>query len=520
VISDDALLAGVVDLLPVGVWIARAPSGELVFANRAFRDIMGMEARSDVAVGEYSAPYGIRKRDGGAYPEDRMPFVRAMLERETVLVDDLTIARPDGRNVHVCATARPVLSGDEVAYVVIAFQDVTAEVEAERARKVADERLRSSQRLEALGTLAAGVAHDFNNLLTSVSMIASDLRRRETDESRVADLRQIEAAVESAGRLTRSLLTFGRVGSGRDVRFDASEAVRGVVELARRTFDRAIDVELDVAGTGTLLGDPTQIEQVVMNLMVNARDAMAEGGKLRVSVTDVELLAPPEPLLPGRHVVIRVEDSGPGVPAAIRGRVFEPYYTTKVEPERPGTGLGLATVFGVVKAFSGMIEVDDAIPHGAVFRISLPVATGGAATASLTSDGLRHGKGTVLIVDDEALIRRVTHRTLAGLGYSVLEAVDGLDALRVFKTEGTRIRAVLLDGVMPNMGGLATLGALRKLSPELPVVFMSGRLAPEDESRVVELGATGLLAKPFTTGELSRALEGALARAAVLSDGP
>ncbi len=518
-ITDDALLAGVVDLLPVGVWIARAPSGELVFANRAFRDIMGMDAREDVAAGEYSAPYGIRTRDGAPYPEARMPFVRALVERETVLVDDLTIHRPDGRQVHVFATARPILSQGEVAYVVVAFQDVTAEVEADRARKAADERLRASQRLEALGTLAAGVAHDFNNLLTSVSMIASDLRRRETDESRAADLTQIESAVDKAGRLTRSLLTFGRVGTGRDTHFDVSEAVQGVVELARRTFDRAIQVELDVRGTGTLRGEPTQIEQVVMNLLVNARDAMPDGGTLRVSVTDVELLAPPEPLLPGRHVVIRIEDTGPGIPGPVRNRVFEPYYTTKVEPERPGTGLGLATVFGIVQAFSGMIEVEDAVPHGAVFRVTLPVAYGGKPASGRATDGPSAGKGTVLVVDDEPLIRRVTHRTLAGLGYSVLEAVDGLDALQVFHRERARIDAVLLDGVMPRMGGLATLAALRKLDPKLPVVFMSGRLAPDDESRVVELGATRLLAKPFTTGELSRALDGALGALAVVSGG-
>ncbi|HTJ83057.1 MAG TPA: response regulator [Polyangiaceae bacterium] len=518
-ISEESLLAGVVDLLPVGVWIARAPSGELVFANRMFKEIMGMEARDDVAVGGYSEPYGIRTREGAPYPEAQMPFVRALVERTTVLVDDITIARTDGRNVHVLATARPIFSEDEIAFVVIAFQDVTAEVEAERARARADERLQASRHLESLGTLAAGVAHDFNNVLTSVGMIAGDLRRRETDAARVADLRQIETAVDSAAQLTRSLLTFGRAGAGRALRFDLAELLRAFVDLARRTFDKSIAVELDVRGTGTLAGDPAQIEQLVMNLAMNARDAMPAGGTLRIVVTDVELLAPQPPLEPGRHVVLVVEDSGPGIPPAIRDKVFEPYFTTKGALDATGaqvprgTGLGLATAFGVVKAYGGLIEIEDAVPHGARFRITLPIA--GPAVVDRSPDSRPHpeasrGRETILVVDDEPMIRRITQRTLEALGYSVIEAKDGVDALEAFARERARIDAVLLDGVMPKKGGLEVLAELRRLAPSLPVVFMSGRLAPGDEARVLEHGAAALLAKPFTTGALGRALAAAL----------
>jgi PAS domain-containing protein len=193
VTPDDALLAQVVDHLPLGVWIARAPSGEFVFANRVFREIMGMEARPDVAAGGYAQPYGICTRDGAPYPEARMPFAQALAARATITVDDLAIHRPDGRRVMIHATARPVFdaSGAEITHVVIAFEDVTARVAAQAARAESEEQLREARRLEALGTLAGGVAHDFNNLLATIRVLASLLRTSEPQAARRADLARI-----------------------------------------------------------------------------------------------------------------------------------------------------------------------------------------------------------------------------------------------------------------------------------------------------------------------------------------
>jgi two-component system cell cycle sensor histidine kinase/response regulator CckA len=495
--DDDALLANVIDDLPLGVWIARAPAGEFVLANRMFREIMGMEARPDVVAGGYAAPYGICTRDGEPYPEHLMPFARAVRARATTTVDDIVIHRSDGGRVNIRATARPVMTdAGVITHVVIAFADITAEVAAEKAGKDAEERLRAAQRLEALGRLAAGVAHDFNNLLASIRMLASLLALREPDASRRDDLQRIEDATESAAQLSRALLAFGRHGGAR-VQLDLVPLVAGVVDLVRRTFDRNIAIDLaQDARAAPVDGDRGQLEQLLMNLLVNARDAMPAGGRIGVRVGASE-----------REVVIEVSDTGPGIPSALKPRIFEPYFTTKRGPEGPGTGLGLATVYGVVQAHGGTIEVLDAEPRGARFRVVLPRAARRAETpGTKESTGLRRREGTVLLVDDDVDVRSAMARALTELGYTVIEAGDGIEALEIARRDHPRLTAVLLDTVMPRMGGRETFAELRALAPDLPVLMTTGRAAPDEVAELIALGVDGFLPKPFDVAALSRAL--------------
>jgi signal transduction histidine kinase/CheY-like chemotaxis protein len=501
--GDERLLASVIDLLPLGVWIARAPGGEFVFANRTFREIMGMEARADVAVGGYSEPYGIFGRDGRPYPESRLPFVRALEQRTTVTVDDIVIHRHDGGRVHIRATARPIFSADgaTITHVVIAFVDATAEMLAEDARRDGELRLRQTQRLESLGTLAAGVAHDFNNLLGSIRLIASMLRLHEADPVRAGDLHSIESATESAARLTRSLLAFGKQGPLRADRCDVGDVVAAVVELVRRTFDRAIEIGFERNGDLAMVGDAAAIEQLVMNLAVNARDAMPGGGRLDVRVERR-----------GDHVVIEVRDSGPGVPTEIRARVFEPYFSTKGDREGPGRGLGLATVYGIVESHRGAIEIADAEPHGAIFRVTLPATVALVpAVAARPPDDVRIGRGTVLVVDDEPVVRRTLKRALRDLGYDALEASDGAAALDVLD-QGSRVDALLLDSVMPRKSGRDVLTEVRRRGLTAPVIMMGGRIAARERDELLELGAVAVLDKPFDVGLLSRTLADAIGR--------
>jgi signal transduction histidine kinase/CheY-like chemotaxis protein len=511
--DDDALLASVVDHLPLGVWIARAPTGEFVFANRVFREIMGMEARPDVAAGGYAAPYGIFTRDGEPYPEARMPFVQALVARTTITVDDIAIHRTDGRKVMIHATARPVFdaTGATITHVVIAFEDVSARVAAVEARERSEERLRQARRLEALGTLAGGVAHDFNNLLASIRVLASLLRVSESQPARRADLARIEEVTESAARLTSALLTFGRHGERHVSKLSLTELARSLTELIRRTFDRRIEVSFaEHAPRGLVSADPSQLEQLIMNLALNARDAMPDGGTLRVVVTDVFLEAPPPPLRPGPHVRLEIVDSGPGVPEALRDRVFEPYFTTKTEREEPGAGLGLATVYGVVQAHAGSIEILDAEPHGASFRVHLPAApvrTFTTAPPPLVDSQVAPltGAGTVLVVEDDPLQRRAERRALETLGYDVVEAADGEEALAVFRERFTGLRVVLLDLAMPRLSGKDAWAEMRRLAPEVPVLMTTGHSGPEQLDDLRALGAT-FLAKPFGVNELSEAI--------------
>jgi two-component system cell cycle sensor histidine kinase/response regulator CckA len=523
--DDDALLASVVDHLPLGVWIARVPGGEFVFANRVFREIMGMEARPDVAAGGYAAPYGIFTRDGEPYPEARMPFMQALRARQTITVDDIAIHRHDGRRVMIHATARPVFdeTGTTITHVVIAFEDVSAKVAALAAQERSEERLRQARRLEALGTLAGGVAHDFNNLLASIRVLASLLRASEAHPARRADLARIEEVTESAARLTSALLTFGRHGDRRISKLSLTELARSLAELVRRTFDRRIEVSFEEhAPRGLVSADPSQMEQLIMNLVLNARDAMPDGGQLRIAITDVYLEAPPPPLEPGPHVRLEVIDSGPGVPPALRERIFEPYVTTKTDREEPGAGLGLATVHGVVQAHGGHVEVTDAVPHGACFRVHLPAApvrTFTTLAPPLVAEGSSDGEdvptaprdpgpagiGTVLVVEDDPLQRRAERRALETLGYDVLEAADGVEAMELFRARAGVLRAVLLDLAMPRLSGREAWAEMRRVAPEVPVLMTTGHSGPDQLDDLRALGAA-FLTKPFGVTELSQAM--------------
>ncbi|MBZ0234224.1 MAG: response regulator [Deltaproteobacteria bacterium] len=506
--TDDVLLSGVIDQLPLGVWIARAPGGELLFANQVFREILGIEARGDVAVGGYSEPYGIMGLDGKPYPEARMPFVRALEARATVTVEDIVIHRHDGRRVNIRATARPIFDGDVITHIVIAFADYTAEREACARQREAEERARQDERLQAIGTLAAGVAHDFNNVLAQIRILASMLRVREQDASRVEDLVRIEQATDSAAALTRSLLAFGRHPAGNVVRFDLDAVVAGVVDLVRRTFERHITIEHRREPGAFVAGDQNQLEQVILNLAVNARDAMAHGGTLTFAVRTIEGAAPP-PLRPGRWVVVEASDTGAGVPPELRPRVFEPYFSTKQGREARGTGLGLATAYGVVQAHGGVIEVGDAEPSGARFTVYLPAASAASDRRAARGELVR-GRGKVLLVDDELPLRRALRRALEHMGYETIEAGDGAAAVEAFRAHRGELAAVVLDHVMPVMTGGDAYKIMRELDPSVPVIMTSGRLEEALEHELRDLGIERVMHKPFDLEELSRALRQAI----------
>ncbi len=507
--TDDVQLSGVIDQLPLGIWVARAPGGELLFANRVFREIMGIDARDDVAVGAYSEPYGIMGLDGAPYPEARMPFVRALEARTSVTVDDIVIHRHDGRRVNIRATARPHFDGDVITHVVIAFADITAEFEARARQREAEERARQDERLQAIGTLAAGVAHDFNNILAQIRILASMLRIREPDAARVEDLVRIEQSTDSAAALTRSLLAFGRHPAGNAVRFDLDEVVGGVVDLVRRTFERHIAIEHWREAGAIIAGDRSQIEQVILNLAVNARDAMPNGGTLTFAVRTLEGRAP-APLGAGRWVVVEASDTGGGVPPELRPRVFDPYFTTKQGREARGTGLGLATAYGVVQAHGGIIEVGEAEPAGARFTVYLPAAAPVTEPRGARGE-LLHGRGKVLLVEDELPLRRALRRALEHMGYETIEAADGAAAVEAFREHRGALAAVVLDHVMPVMTGGEAFKVMRTIDPSVPVIMTSGRLEEALERELRALGIERVMSKPFALEDLSRALEAAIA---------
>ena len=513
--TTSSIISSLADDLPVGIWVARAPGGEFIYANRMFATLMGTGGITGAAVGGYAAPYGIFTRTGEPYPEHRLPFVRALEEQRVVVVDDLSIHRPDGTRIDVRAFARPIADeGGTITHVVIAFFDISLEVALARQRAESQERAQRTQRLESIGTLAGGVAHDFNNLIFGIKLIASELALNAKDERLRSDLTLIDSITERAATLTRSLLGFARLGKHRSAPVAMEDVIEGMRELLVRTLSGvALEFHFAAEDRGVVFGDQAQLEQVVMNLVVNARDALGGRGRVAISTRTVNLTAVPlgvtGSLAPGRTVVFEVADDGPGILPADRERVFEPYYTTKTRGPDRGTGLGLPTVLGVIEAHQGSIEIAPGLGNaGTTMRVFLPA--GPALVAAVTPPAVTtrvKGHGTILVVDDDQIVRMALMGATRKLGYEVLEASSGAQAVEVFRQHGARIRGVVLDLVMPGLSGRDTYLALRALSPGVRVLLMSGYSMNEEVEAILELGVRSFLSKPYSMEALARELE-------------
>lgn len=378
-----------------------------------------------------------------------------------------------------------------------------------RALAEKDHQLRQAQKLEALGQLAGGVAHDFNNLITIIEGYSRLLLKTLPEgDVRRASAEEIQRAGERAEGLVRQLLAFSRRQSVNPMVLDLNQVVAGVEKMLRRLIREDIQLTTVLApGLGRIKADAGQVEQVLMNMVVNARDAMPEGGKLQLQTASVELGAPQAKEVglerAGAYVCLEVRDTGVGMSAEVQARIFEPFFTTKVPGQ--GTGLGLATVYGIVKQHQGAVQVRSQLGEGATFRVYLPCiegeAAGPAARSQLSPEGFR-GRETILVVEDEPALRRVVALILQELGYTVLSAESGVQALSLSGQCQEDIDLVLTDMVMPGMRGGEVVERLRLLRPGIKAVYMSGYTEQVQE---VE-GQVRLLQKPFTPESLARAV--------------
>jgi two-component system cell cycle sensor histidine kinase/response regulator CckA len=507
--SSLADIVAFADALPVAVWVGRA-SGECVYTNREFEAVLGITPPPDATRGNYVGPYSIRGLDGGPYPEDQMPFERVMRSGSTEVIEDLVIHRHDGSKVYLRVFASPLFDErGEISHVVEAFTDRTREVESERERAQAERQLQATQRLESIGSLAGGVAHDFNNLLSIVNLVAAELREGETDPHRLELIGHLSEVSASAAKLTRGLLGFAQRGKNLGVVLSFNEVVRSVMELATRTFERRIEVKAELsAEPSAVRGDPAQLEQVVVNLLLNARDAIPGRGTIKVRTRHRQLGPGEHPVLPaGAYLELLVEDTGTGIESAVRDRVFEPYFTTKTLGARGGTGLGLATVFGVSRTHGGHAEIASTSPTGTTMRVLLPASPLVPEPAAQPGGHAVMGEGLLLVVDDDLLVLKMTVRAVETLGYRVLAATDGAEAVQMFQDRGHDIRAVLLDMIMPGMTGREVYLALRALDPQVRVLLTTGYSLNNEAQDLLELGVRDLLPKPFDMVQLSTALQ-------------
>ncbi len=378
-------------------------------------------------------------------------------------------------------------------------------------QKNTEAQLRQAQRLDAVGQLAGGVAHDFNNLLTVIDGYAAMLLNQVEGPAR-ADLSAIRDAAARAAALTRQLLAFSRTQVAQPRAIDLNALVLGVEEMLRRLIREDVELIVRIATAPSVVwADQGQLEQVIVNLAVNSRDAMPQGGRLTIAVAHLDLdeaEADQFGLQPGGHRLLTVADAGCGMPPDVQARVFEPFFTTKDQGK--GTGLGLSTVYGIIRQAKGHITVDSIPGTGSTFRVYLPAVAALAVQqqADPHLDRLADGAETILLVEDDPAVRELTERILNSAGYRTLVAADGRQALALALRHPT-VDLLLTDLIMPGMNGRQLADQLTTLIPDLPVVFTSahtrGILAAQGHG-----GVTAFLDKPFTATTLTRKIRDTL----------
>lgn len=493
------------DGIVVGTW------GHVLYANAAALRILGIER-----VRELDDPNLL----GCVHPDD-VSAVANQLEAARMVPGsrppfEFRFVRPSGEDVHAEASVSTV-PHDGGTVLQLVLRDVTARKEAERDKERLQEEVTQAQRMDTIGTLAGGIAHDFNNILSIILNYAGFLLDGllEGDPAK-DDAREIHAAATRAADLTKQLLAFGSRQTSAPDHVSPNDIVRGLSKMLGRVIGEHIQVQLDLsAQCGHVFLDASQLEQVVMNLAVNARDAMPEGGRLRISTDRCRLAegeAPSRPELVGEDLVcIRISDTGTGIAPEVLPRIFEPFFTTK--PKGKGTGLGLSVVYGLVRQNGGVVMVESEPGRGSTFRLYFPRSEPSAPAESSSSDPLDlFSRGeTILLVEDEDGVRKAFMRMLQSAGYQVIEATNGRLALEAFAQHADRIDLVVTDVVMPHMSGVELGRHLAELRPELKVIYCSGYTDDLVDRKALDERGAVLLHKPVRRADLLRAIRTMLA---------
>ncbi len=499
------------------------PEGRIVAFNASAARLLGIH---EEAVGQFFDRVVLEPQElvaicGGAGDQE-VEIVVPPATPQPVVLDGRAIPAPSERRLSVLVTGIDDDSGSEAARLVV-VRDVTEHGALEDERRAAGNRelelasrMGHSARMEAIGQLAGGVAHDFNNLLTAIRGFAElHLAEHAPDDPRKDDIVEIQRAAERAAQLTQGLLAFSRRAEVRPESLDLTEVVGDAVALLGRLVGENIVVRLDASTeVPCVLADRVQIEQVLLNLAANGRDAMPAGGVLGVAVRPATLTRSFAASHPGaqvgRHVLLEVSDTGVGMDEATQRHLFEPFFTTK--PPGEGTGLGLASVYGIVKQAGGYIDVETHPGGGSVFQIYLPALIRAIpeARARTTTGPIRtDGTETVLLVEDDAAVRRFAQRVLQRSGYRVAAFSDPGVALEALMADPASFDALVTDVVMPTMSGPNLADRIETVRPRLPTLFISGY-----GSEALLAGAPAQLAKPFSGGALAEAVGALFGRAA------
>jgi PAS domain S-box-containing protein len=458
--------------LPAAVYTTDQ-TGRITLFNEHAVELWGR--RPNLEKDRWGCAHKLFRQDGTPLPLDESPIAVAVREGRSVRGQEVVIERPDGSRSHVLPHPEPLRGvGGEIVGAVNMVIDLTH-------TKKLEEQFRQAQKMEAIGRLAGGVAHDFNNLLTIILGYGEIMQRGfHQDDFNYGLIEEIIRAGQRATSLTRQLLLFSRQQVLRPQVLNLNAVLTDSEKMLRRLIGEDVELRsiLDPA-LGNVKADSGQLEQVLLNLVVNARDAMPRGGKLTLSTQQVELSAEQlrghAEIAPGPYVLLTVSDNGSGMDRATQSRIFEPFFTTK---GTNGTGLGLATVFGIVKQSQGKIDVITEPGQGTTFNIYLPrvadpISTVECPPRQVAAGGAR-GKATILLAEDEDGVRTLTRQILQENGFTVLEAANGTDAIRIFEKQGDSIDLLITDVVMPRMSGRELADQLLGKRPQIKVLYMSG----------------------------------------------
>ena len=458
---------------------------------------------------EHMFQYSIDEIRGGLLnsfiiPESLMEEAQeysALAQNRNVVLRESVRKRKDGSPINVSITGYPIIIDNELVGIYGMYVDITE-------RKMLENNLRQAQKMESLGTLAGGIAHDFNNILAIIMANASLVRKHVNDAGKIPNIMEaINKATQRGAALVRQLLTFARKTEILLESVQVNEIVREMVKLLDETFAKTVSIAVHLdEKLPSIVGDANQIHQVLLNLCVNARDAMSSGGTLSLSTSLVRrgaLRLQFPKATAQEYVCAKIVDTGIGMDEATRSRIFEPFFTTKERGR--GTGLGLAVVFGIMESHHAFIDVETELGKGTTFYLYFPVHSREPAR-SAPSEGsekeIRGGTETLLLVEDEELIRETIASVLSDKGYTVLTAVDGSEAIRIYKQHAGNIALVLSDIGLPKIGGVEVFATLKEMNPNVKVILASGYLEPKTKTDLVKAGAKAFLQKPYEETEL------------------